>query len=455
MEEQKEALSEREIEILRLVATGAANKEIARQLVISPNTVKVHLRNIFTKIGVASRTEATLYAINNGLVNPSPASIAELQIANPGEPASAEKRSNLVIAEQDFTAKPRTVSRKWQIGLGLLLLLALVGSALVMNRIANQAFVNPTSAVQAQPDLSVAQRWTIKAAMPSPRKGMAFTGYNDSLYLIGGETSLGIDGALLLYEPESDTWMALKDKPTPVTDARAALLGEKIYIPGGRMKDGSPTSVLEIYDPRLDSWERKAPIPIPISAYALASFEGRLYLFGGNDGEIYRSTVYSYDPEEDIWQERSPLAGPRAYAGAAILNNKILIIGGFDGEYALQDNQAYFPNRDSSGEVAWEDFQPLPEERYAMGVTQLGDLIFVFGGLEKSGNAAASSFQFTVPTDLWTEVNPPPVAVGAYPAILASGNYIYLCGGETSGGLAADNQAYQAIYTISVPIIGN
>jgi len=68
MADEPESLTERELEVLRLVATGASNQQIAQELFISVNTVKVHLRNIFTKLGVQSRTEATLYAIKEGWI---------------------------------------------------------------------------------------------------------------------------------------------------------------------------------------------------------------------------------------------------------------------------------------------------------------------------------------------------------------------------------------------------
>ena len=60
-------LSAREVEVLRLVAQGKANQEIADELVISLNTVRRHVSNLFDKTGVANRTEASVYARNHGL----------------------------------------------------------------------------------------------------------------------------------------------------------------------------------------------------------------------------------------------------------------------------------------------------------------------------------------------------------------------------------------------------
>ena len=63
-------LSPRELEVLRVAATGRTNKEIARDLDISPRTVQVHLANIFSKLGVGSRTEAVLFGIKRGWIDP-------------------------------------------------------------------------------------------------------------------------------------------------------------------------------------------------------------------------------------------------------------------------------------------------------------------------------------------------------------------------------------------------
>ena len=65
-----EVLTDREVEILRLIATGKANKEIATALTIGEKTVKTHVSNILAKLQVRSRTEAALYAVRMGITTP-------------------------------------------------------------------------------------------------------------------------------------------------------------------------------------------------------------------------------------------------------------------------------------------------------------------------------------------------------------------------------------------------
>jgi DNA-binding NarL/FixJ family response regulator len=67
--ESPETLTERETEVLKLVARGKANKQIAHELFVGEKTVKAHVSSILAKLGVQSRTQAALYALRIGLVS--------------------------------------------------------------------------------------------------------------------------------------------------------------------------------------------------------------------------------------------------------------------------------------------------------------------------------------------------------------------------------------------------
>ncbi len=66
----EQSLTEREMFVLRLVASGASNHEIADKLTISINTVKSHIKNILEKLHLENRTQAATYALKHGLVSP-------------------------------------------------------------------------------------------------------------------------------------------------------------------------------------------------------------------------------------------------------------------------------------------------------------------------------------------------------------------------------------------------
>ena len=61
-------LTSREVHVLKLVSAGLTNREIAERLGLSSRTIDAHLRSIFGKIGVGSRSAATRYAVEHGLV---------------------------------------------------------------------------------------------------------------------------------------------------------------------------------------------------------------------------------------------------------------------------------------------------------------------------------------------------------------------------------------------------
>jgi DNA-binding NarL/FixJ family response regulator len=76
-------LTTRELEVLQLMAAGATNSSIARQLWVTEQTVKFHLSNTYRKLGVANRTEASHFAHVNGLMEPGRAPAPDKKLADP------------------------------------------------------------------------------------------------------------------------------------------------------------------------------------------------------------------------------------------------------------------------------------------------------------------------------------------------------------------------------------
>lgn len=441
-------LSERELEILKLVATGASNKEIAQQLYISANTVKVHLRNIFAKTGAATRTEAAMYAVQIGLAPASPETLEDSQAETEAETSSDKAISG---ATATSAASQRRMYATWG-GLALVVILAVALLwSLLPRQPGGQASVSP-AAVPTQE-----LRWLARADLPTPRSGLALAAFENRIYAIGGEDNQGVSGVVERYLPEEDHWEQLSHKPTPVTDVSAVVIGGKIYLPGGRLASGTLSDALEVYDPVQDRWERGASLPRPLSAYALAGFEGKLYLFGGWDGARAVDIAWRYDPSLNAWEELEPLRQRRAFAATAIALGRIFVLGGFDGERVLDSVEIYQPAKESSQEP-WSEGQPLPVARYAMGATSAVDIIYIIGGLSESDpesklSASLPSLEYIPSGSIYQEFDAPISEVWSNLGMVISGTQIYVVGGKLNQQPTGQNLVYQAIYTVAIPSI--
>jgi DNA-binding CsgD family transcriptional regulator/N-acetylneuraminic acid mutarotase len=416
-------LSERELEILRLVATGASNKEIAVKLSISPNTVKVHLRNIFAKIGAVSRTEATVTAMRLGLVQ---------SVGTPPEPVA--------VPSQQLEAQPSQLpSRRNLILMGSLLVLLLLAALLWLPG----GWLNPR---QVLPSATPATRWQKAAAPPEALSNPAGAVYNGNLYLIGGTNAADLSPHTWLLQRGKSRWQPLADKPTPVMLASAALLGEKIYLPGGCDGQQQPLAILEIFDPRLDTWTDGAPMPAARCAYALAALDGKLYLFGGWDGQHEVADTYIYDPEANSWEVGFPLSQPRQLASAVVINAGIAVLGGWQAGTPLDLHEVYYPNRNNSAADPWESRAAIPQARYAASAAVLADQLYLVGGLGLDEKAWSDAWQYLPADDRWVALEPPAQVVGGGSLLLPLGAELHLIS-------AASHLTYQAIYTVLVPLI--
>ena len=429
-------LSQRELEILELVATGASNKEIANSLVISLNTVKVHLKNIYGKLGVNTRTEAALYAIKSNILESHKISAGTSQ-------------SDLLVGDRLQVGNYNRIRRSndWNMSLALVGIMLLAGVGIIIllraDDTTNSRNENATS--------RVSERLQIRENLPTPRTGLAVANYENQIYAIAGESEFGITGVVERYDPTTDEWGDLPPKPTAVKDVSAEVIGGLIYVPGGLTDSGTPVDVLEVFNPRNGTWSSRAALPLPIGGYSLAEFEGQLYVFGGWNGEEYLSTVFSYNPQTDSWTTLSPMGAPRGYAGAVVASGEIYIIGGFDGETALSSNDVYTPELDYQGGSPWGEAEPLPEPRYAMGIASVADIIHIVGGI--GDDTGEFGLQYFPQQDSWQLISAPFQDRWSRMGMIGIESNLFILGGQVNESITDQFYSFQAIYSIVLPII--
>lgn len=425
-------LSKREQEILELVARGLTNQEIARDLVITLNTVKVHLRNIFAKLEVNSRTEAIVKAAQAGWIDVP-------GVDETGEPVEA---AALAPVEPELA--------RWQrvyFFAAAVLVLALLALPGLVTRLEAQPAASdlsdagrPRLGMPARVDVG---RWTGLAPLPEPRSRLALAAIADQLVAVGGEGPDGASNTVFLYDTETNGWLPGSDKPTAVANVQAGVVEGLIYVPGGIAGDGAASRVLEVYDPAQDTWTVGPELPAALASYALAVFDDRIYLFGGWDGAHYVDSVLVYDPAAGDWSQLSPMPTTAGFAAAAALADRIVVAGGFDGRQEYAACNAYYPVEDR-----WEACAPMSLPRGGLGMVADGTSVYAIGG----GWRRAMTFneRYDSLTNTWSSIPSPVQGEWLTPGVTGRGSLIYAVGGWSGDYLDA-TEVFQGTFRAFLP----
>ena len=458
MPELGEPLSGREIDVLNCLVKGAANKEIALELSISPNTVKVHVRNIFTKLGAQSRTEATRIAFEKRLVavqsdEPAPEVHSDTEPVA-GSPKVEESVSTDVdeeVNEAETAVSPPTQNTSGTISpspqpnlqlnlrtaiFGLFALIIIIAIVVVSINYINDINTpaTPTPPPTPYPETDLGNNWTESAPINQPTTNMASIAIGLQVYLIGGQTDAGITNAVQIYDTVSTVWSEGEKKPTAVTDTTTAALFGEIYVPGGRLEDGSVTNVVEVYSPGNNAWRTVASLPQPIAGGLTISDGSFLYLFGGtNDAETLDS-VYKYDFETDSWQNLPEMNQARVFAAGDVINGFLYVVGGENIEGALASCEFFDPTEDY-----WTTCADMQQARSQAGAVTLVNRLYVIGGFNGNQNEI-----YNPETDEWTDLTTPISRneVWQTPGISRVETEIYAMGGQFGDEISDRNILY-------------
>ncbi len=431
---QDNPLSKREQEILTLVARGLTNQEIAKELVISPNTVKVHLRNTFDKLEAASRTEAIVKAAQAGWIQVS--GLDDEEAEQPAVPAVVPIQPPL-----------RPWQRVYFVAMALLVVLALVGPTLfaqLQPMAAASDFSDAGLVRLGLPPRQAGGRWENLAPLPTARSRLAVAAAGDLLFAIGGESTDGVTAAVEVYDPQTNGWLPRAAKPTAVANVQAATVDGRIFVPGGTLAGEAVSAVLEIYDPAADTWTTGASLPQPLAAYALAAYAGRLYLIGGWNGAAYVDQLLIYDVAADAWRVGRGPGRALGFAGAATVGDRIVVAGGFDGNAELAACWVFDPTAEQ-----WSSCASLITPRGGLGLAVDGASVYAIGG----GWTEPMRFneRYDSLTDTWSSIPTPIQGQWRNLGVASLGSEVYAVGGW--GGDYLDvHEAFQGPFRSFLPL---
>lgn len=447
-------LSDRELQVLQLVATGASNQEVARDLVISVNTVKVHMRKIFDKLEVQSRTEATLRAIQEGWVV-----VSDDSTENEEAPLS---QKTFLLANN----KPLILENWKHLYLVMALILAIVTiivplrfnnspstpinnillPAPIIKTDAPPLYGGETQVIPASDDVSL---WTAQSGMPTGRAGLGLVALDRQIFAIGGvRGNHQATRAVEIYDTTTDRWQEGAAKPTATTDVQAAILGDKIYVPGGCTNDRQAVETVEIYDPSQDIWTQGEPLPAARCGYGLTVFEDKLYLFGGWNGDAFEDTVFVYSAEEEGWETlETTLPEAIGYLGVATLDNSIYLAGGYNGSSEFNQIYQFSPETET-----WTEKQPMTEKRGGLGLIMADNRLYAVGG--GWTQAIETSEVYNPTTDSWTTFEPPITNRWRNLGLAAVEGKMYAVGGwdATESQYLDSVISYQILFQVFIPI---
>ncbi len=455
MAEPKEPLTERELEVLKLLATGVSNKEIAAQLFLSPNTIKVHLRNIFTKLEVQTRTEATLVAVRNGWI-----ALAETDVAASATTPSAVSGAVASAAASANDAATRPINpdidqspEHWD-----------VNAIPTANPQPDQA-IQPIASVAIDPDET--RRITVAEQAPrniedalvilgksTPQTAPVPVAPNPQLLpplslrrrllLVGAglltlvfmvialrpqptitatEENLSAGGPIMVAMPQSTHWVARSTVRTARTGSVAVAAEGRVYVIGGQTDTGLSDEVL-LYTPRQNTWDDvNAPKPTPVFGAGGAAIGKRIYVLGGIAANGQPSRQFEMlDLNGNAWTALRDL--PNAISGHAVsaAQNKLYVFGGRVNGAISAAARVFDPNTE-----AWADLPPMPTPRAQAAAAAINDQIYVVGGSDGQQELTTCEV-FSIRDSRWQTCSPMTTARSSF-GLAAVGQSLYAIGG--------------------------